>query len=507
MADPINQQPKVPQILDKKDYGYGVSSQSEFNTPDYQTPQQPQQQSQAEAPPQVQPVQQLQAPVFRQSAGGQDATSRLLNFAKANVGAGTQRMQQGIQQGLQNQSQQTQQKIQGFGAQDANKVFGLAQNQANVAQSLGNKGGFQNLITGALKTQSPQRAGLENFMLRSTPGAYTNIQNTAKQGLQNTLNTGNQFLGGFKDTIYQNGKLLDSFKRYDPLTAEAFAGTKPIQTEEEMARDEDGYLDSDYDYTYANEEGDYRTEEDAGAEQQATGLIGSLGMLGKGAQKVSPYLQAGNDMLAKKTGVNLNAATDFSNPKGMLMAASGASAAQAAASKAQQAGQAAAQKAADVGKQAAQKAQNVASSAVNAAKAAASRILGGGGGGGGKKKWYQCHAENTKVLMSDNSIKLIKDINVGDFTMFGGEVLSIKPSPASDTYKYNDTIVTGFHVVYEDNNWIRVKDSNNSVYLGTDAIVYPIITENHVIITDDNIIWGDYSLSDSSYFNLIEIDT
>lgn len=506
MADPINQQPKVPQILDKKDYGYGVSSQSEFNTPDYQTPQQPQQQSQAEAPPQVQPVQQLQAPVFRQSAGGQDATSRLLNFAKANVGAGTQRMQQGIQQGLQNQAQQTQQKIKGFGAQDANKVFGLAQNQANVAQSLGNKGGFQNLITGALKTQSPQRAGLENFMLRSTPGAYTNIQNTAKQGLQNTLNTGNQYLGGFNTRVLQNGKTIDNIQNYDKLSADQF-GKVNQPTEEEMARDENGYLDSDYDYTYADEEGDYAPEEDTGAGQQATGLIGSLGMLGKGAQKVSPYLQAGNDMLAKKTGVNLNAATDFSNPKGMLMAASGASAAQAAASKAQQAGQAAASKAAAAGQKVASQAAKVASSAVNTAKAAASRILGGGGGGGGKKKWYQCHAENTKVLMSDNSIKLIKDINVGDFTMFGGEVLSIKPSPASDTYKYNDVIVTGFHVVYEDNNWIRVKDSNNSVYLGTDVIVYPIITENHVIITDDNTIWGDYSLSDSSYFNLIEIDT
>jgi hypothetical protein len=141
------------------------------------------------------------------------------------------------------------------------------------------------------------------------------------------------------------------------------------------------------------------------------------------------------------------------------------------------------------------RAADVASKASEKAKAVASKVLGGVGGG--VKKLF-CHAAGTLVIMADGSFKPIEQINTGDIVMWGGEVLAIGSKLASDTYRYNETTVTGLHAVYEDNQWIRVQDSDKAEYLGEAHEVFPIVTETHFVITADGTVWRDYEELDNS---------
>ena len=93
-----------------------------------------------------------------------------------------------------------------------------------------------------------------------------------------------------------------------------------------------------------------------------------------------------------------------------------------------------------------------------------------------------CFPGNTPVELQDDTTKEIKDIKLGDKiknnTVLGK--LYIKPHRA-DTYNYKGTIVSGSHLVFEDNHWIRVEDSKN-------AESSPEITDLHCLITSDNTI-------------------
>ena len=490
MADPVktpNQQ--QPQILEKKDYGSGVSTQTQFETPTYQAvqptqiqqptqaqPPQVQQPQQGQQPPQVQ-TPQVQTPQFRQGAkGAKDATSRFLAFAKANVGAGTQRMQQGIQQNLQNQFQQSQQNIQNLGAQDVQKGLNIAQNAATLAGQTNTQQGFQNLIQGGLGTRSGARAGIENQLLRYTPGAMTNIQQTAQQGMKDVLGTTNQYLGGFKTKVMQDGKELESIQNYDQLNPEQF-GAGQVRSEADIARG--GYSPEEDQFEYVTEE----EGGDVGGEPQAQGLLKTIGKQNWMGKDLKAGLQTGADYLNKKTGIDVGGMTNVSQPgqmaKSIAMAPLAANTAVLNTIKA-----AAGKRAADVASKASEK-----------AKAAASKVLGGVGGG--VKKLF-CHAAGTLVIMADGSFKPIEQINTGDIVMWGGEVLAIGSKLASDTYRYNETTVTGLHAVYEDNQWIRVQDSDKAEYLGEAHEVFPIVTETHFVITADGTVWRDYEELDNS---------
>lgn len=109
----------------------------------------------------------------------------------------------------------------------------------------------------------------------------------------------------------------------------------------------------------------------------------------------------------------------------------------------------------------------------------------------GIKKLF-CFAPNTLILMADGKYKKIKDIKVGEEVMLGGKVTAITSISSDDLYTYNGVEVSGGHALYEDGKWTRVKDSKYSVKidLTEDAIVYPMNTENHLIVTK-NQIWAD----------------
>lgn len=110
-----------------------------------------------------------------------------------------------------------------------------------------------------------------------------------------------------------------------------------------------------------------------------------------------------------------------------------------------------------------------------------------------------CFGEDTLILMEDGSYKKIKDIKLGDRVELGGLVTAIGQSASNDIYYYNSVTVSGGHAVFENGKWTRVCDSKIGKALkGQNALVYPMSTEHHIIVTKGQI-WADNLEVDETY--------
>lgn len=110
-----------------------------------------------------------------------------------------------------------------------------------------------------------------------------------------------------------------------------------------------------------------------------------------------------------------------------------------------------------------------------------------------------CFAPDTMILMANGKYKKIKQIKLGEEVMLGGKVTAIGQSTSDDMYLYDGVEVSGGHTLYEDGKWIRTKDSKYAVKMDIEeALVYPMDTENHLIVTKGQI-WADMSEVDNTY--------
>lgn len=144
----------------------------------------------------------------------------------------------------------------------------------------------------------------------------------------------------------------------------------------------------------------------------------------------------------------------------------------------------------------------------NVGKAAGNAVSSVGKSVGGAVKSVTCFAGSTQILMENGEYKNVKDLKLGDITALGGMVITAGQSYGYDMYDYNGVQVTGTHAVFEDGQWIRVEDSKVSNYLDKQEIVYPIATENHLMVTNGQI-WADIFEIDGSqgktYEQIIDI--
>lgn len=101
-----------------------------------------------------------------------------------------------------------------------------------------------------------------------------------------------------------------------------------------------------------------------------------------------------------------------------------------------------------------------------------------------------CFGPETEILMRDGSYKKIKDIQVGEEVELGGKVTLIEIVESEDMHLYENVEVAGNHAVFENGNWIRVKNSSKGQPLNKSAETYYITTENHVVVTK-GVIWSD----------------
>ena len=117
--------------------------------------------------------------------------------------------------------------------------------------------------------------------------------------------------------------------------------------------------------------------------------------------------------------------------------------------------------------------------------------------------WFLCFDGNTNINTSNGETKKIKNIKIGDTLLNNSKVIGtlIFNSDNIDMYNYNNIIVSGSHLVKENNNWIRVSDSKISTKLDTyNDKIYCLMTSNN-IININNIIFRDYIELNDNYAN------
>ena len=116
---------------------------------------------------------------------------------------------------------------------------------------------------------------------------------------------------------------------------------------------------------------------------------------------------------------------------------------------------------------------------------------------------YFCFDENTKILTM-NGYKKIKKIKVNDVLIAGNKVLGKFKFDIQDTemYNYKGILISGSHLVRENNKWIRVEKSENGFKIEKydKKYIYCLYTTNSVIQTD-KAIFRDYFETNNEVVN------
>lgn len=110
-----------------------------------------------------------------------------------------------------------------------------------------------------------------------------------------------------------------------------------------------------------------------------------------------------------------------------------------------------------------------------------------------------CFDKNTLIVMKNKTLKKILDIKINDELCKGGKVLGLLKfkSVNNDMYNYEDIIVSGSHLVKENNKFVRINSSKKSQKIDkfTNKYIYCLITENNCLLINNkkNIIeFSDY---------------
>lgn len=111
-------------------------------------------------------------------------------------------------------------------------------------------------------------------------------------------------------------------------------------------------------------------------------------------------------------------------------------------------------------------------------------VPGIGGFVGGFIGGLFCFVGGTPIFMANGSMKNVEDLVLGDMLLEGGMVVGAGQAFCDDLYTYKNTVLNGRHAVFEDGKWIRAQDSELSEeYIGDDFVVYPIVCQNHILVT------------------------
>ena len=106
-------------------------------------------------------------------------------------------------------------------------------------------------------------------------------------------------------------------------------------------------------------------------------------------------------------------------------------------------------------------------------------------------------------------MKNIENITIGDMMYQGGKVeLTMQSEGLSqDWYDYKGVKVTSHHpVLDEDNIWKPVFESKFAKKIPAEDIVYTLINTNHLMITENNIVFTDYAIVDKKSATKTKLD-
>jgi hypothetical protein len=109
-----------------------------------------------------------------------------------------------------------------------------------------------------------------------------------------------------------------------------------------------------------------------------------------------------------------------------------------------------------------------------------------------------CFTANTKICMADGKYKKVKDLKLDDEVALGGKITAIGESRTDDLFDVNGVNVSGGHAIFYKGKWMRAKDVPSAYPVGKEEKVYPISTELHLLVTE-NQIWADMEEVSNTY--------
>ena len=114
-----------------------------------------------------------------------------------------------------------------------------------------------------------------------------------------------------------------------------------------------------------------------------------------------------------------------------------------------------------------------------------------------------CFDEDTVIKLENGLSQKISQLKVGDRIYLGGKITSIiKSKHNNDVYNYKDEIVSGEHLVFDHQQWKKVKDCPDSQKINySKEFLYCLSTENNQIVTENNIIFRDFDEINSPSLN------
>lgn len=109
-----------------------------------------------------------------------------------------------------------------------------------------------------------------------------------------------------------------------------------------------------------------------------------------------------------------------------------------------------------------------------------------------------CFLHNTPILMANGSYKMIQDLVIGEYVAYGGMVMGHGKSLCLRVVEYKGRFTSDQHALFDGQKYVRACDvmGGSAHDLDTPVVVYPVVTENHILITDNGVVYAD----------LIEVD-
>jgi len=103
-----------------------------------------------------------------------------------------------------------------------------------------------------------------------------------------------------------------------------------------------------------------------------------------------------------------------------------------------------------------------------------------------------CFIKGTLITMADGTKKPVEQVDLGDEVAVGGKVFAVGRFLNTELYDYKGIKVSGSHMVNEEGDWMRVRDTKHGKSLGNDEnTVYVFGSENRRILIND-ILFTDY---------------
>lgn len=106
-----------------------------------------------------------------------------------------------------------------------------------------------------------------------------------------------------------------------------------------------------------------------------------------------------------------------------------------------------------------------------------------------------CFVENTPILMESGHFKMVQELKIGDRVAHGGMVMAHGQSLAWRLVSYRGQITSDQHAVFDGERFVRAANLRGGklIEFGSTeaAVVYPVVTENHLLISNNGVVYTD----------------